>query len=454
MKIDYLDDNQMFVNQAHYVQSLVEEYGLEDAKETGTPMQANVKLVKSTKEEAKEFKKKNLDYRSAIGSLNYLSQCTRPDITYAVGKLSQHLENPSDTHWSAFKRVVRYIKGTKDHGILYQADGGNEIIGYTDSSWAEDEESLSTSGYSFQAGSGLVSWRSKRLGGPSSSSTEAEYRAYLAASQEAQWLRKLTFDVHGEVPDKTRIWSDNQGAIQLAKNPVFHSRTKHIGVHYNFTKDLIVNKEISIGYMPTEEMVADIFTKALDREKHVKFTSMMGVLPSSMIGLRERGCVENTVSANLCMLSTRSCTQDITDNMSQCVTNLKVNQVDIDDPRLHHIQAYDLEDHFKKATRSKKKKKERESIQTKADTFEERASLIDKNRMLLEEDLKELRWISKDKRKAKHGEESNYKRRKITYGKYKLRRVIRKENDCILFCFDRRGGIKGRVHTHVWRARV
>lgn len=136
----------------------------------------------------------------------------------------------------------------------------------------------------------MISWRSKKLGGPSSSSTEAEYRAYLSASQEAQWLRKLTFDVHGEVPEKTKVWSDNQGAIQLAKNPVFHSRTKHIGVHFNFTKDLITNKEISIAYMPTEEMIADIFTKALDREKHVKFTSMMGVLPMSMIVSRARGC--------------------------------------------------------------------------------------------------------------------------------------------------------------------
>ena len=120
MKIEYLEDGAMFVNQEHYVKSLVEEYGLGDGKTTGTPMQANIKLIKSSPEESNEFKKKGLDYRSAIGSLNYLLQCTRPDITCAIGKLSQFLKNPNETHWGAFKRVVWYLKGTKDLGIVYQ----------------------------------------------------------------------------------------------------------------------------------------------------------------------------------------------------------------------------------------------------------------------------------------------------------------------------------------------
>lgn len=132
MKIEYLKDGSMFLNQEHYVRSLVEEYGLEDGKTAGTPMQANIKLVKSSYEESEEFKKRRLDYRSAIGSLNYLSQCTRPDITFTVGKISQFLENPNDTHWSAFKRVVRYLKGTSDYGIVYQTGSSEELVGYVD----------------------------------------------------------------------------------------------------------------------------------------------------------------------------------------------------------------------------------------------------------------------------------------------------------------------------------
>ena len=100
------------------------------------------------------------------------------------------------------------------------------------------------------------------------------------------------------------IWLDNQGAIQLAKNPVFHARTKHIGVHFNITKDLVVNKGIKIEYITTEDMIANIFTKGLDREKHHKFLLLMGIIPLLMIKPRARGCVEPTKSANMCMLST------------------------------------------------------------------------------------------------------------------------------------------------------
>lgn len=144
MKIEYLPDGRMFVNQHHYVKNLVEEYGMEDAKTAGTPMQANIKLVKASEAESQKFKSKGLDYRSAIGSLNYLSQCTRPDITYAVGKLSQFLECPGEVNWSAFNIVVRYFKGTEDLGIMYNHGINSKMIGYVDSSWAEYDKSQST----------------------------------------------------------------------------------------------------------------------------------------------------------------------------------------------------------------------------------------------------------------------------------------------------------------------
>ena len=120
---------------------------MEDCKESGTPMQSNIKLQEASEEERKEFKSKNLDYRSAVGSLNYLSQCTRPDITYTVGKLSQFLENHGEENWSAFKQVLQYLKGTKTKGLLYKGKKTkNKIVGYVDSSWCEDNHSQSTSG--------------------------------------------------------------------------------------------------------------------------------------------------------------------------------------------------------------------------------------------------------------------------------------------------------------------
>ena len=152
---------------------------------------------------------------------------------------------------------------------------------------------------------------------------------------------------------------DNQGAIQLAKNPVFHSRTKHIGVHFNFTKDLVFNKEIKIEYIPTKDMIADIFTKVLDREKHTKFLTMMGLLPMLMIVPRSRGCVEQQVSASLCMLSTQS--TNVTHNISQKEQEIQEFKINFDDPILSKPQAKEQDGHAQMAISHQRKQMARKA---------------------------------------------------------------------------------------------
>ncbi|MBW0526230.1 hypothetical protein O181_065945 [Austropuccinia psidii MF-1] len=250
---------------------------MEDCKMTLTPMQSNNRLENATENEIEEFKKLNLDYRSAVGSLNYISQCTRPDIAYVVGHLSQFLEKPSCQHWAAFKRVLRYLKATRNLGINYYKTDNNEIVGYSHSSWAEDLNRRSWTGYVFMYGGGAISWKSKKLGGVSTSSTEAEYRSYLSAFHEGKWLSLLEGEVHKENPKSITIYNNNQGAINRAKNPIYHSRTKHIDVHYNSIRDLINNHEVNLKYLETEELVADCLTKALDRIKQQKFNKYMGL---------------------------------------------------------------------------------------------------------------------------------------------------------------------------------
>ncbi|MBW0484305.1 hypothetical protein O181_024020 [Austropuccinia psidii MF-1] len=120
-----------------------------DCKISLTPMQRNRKLEQATQAEDNEFKSINLVYRSAIGSLNYHSQCTRPDIADVVGHPSQFLEKTSSHHWESFKKALRYIKGTKNLGITYHQTGENKIIGYSDSSWAKDLGRRSWSGHFF-----------------------------------------------------------------------------------------------------------------------------------------------------------------------------------------------------------------------------------------------------------------------------------------------------------------
>ncbi|MBW0513120.1 hypothetical protein O181_052835 [Austropuccinia psidii MF-1] len=205
------------INQSHYIEELLKKYNMEDCKVTLTPMQRNLKLKAATEAEKDEFKTLNENYRSAIGSLNYLSQCTRPDVAYAVGHLSQLLEKPSCQHWASLKRVLRYLKGTKDLGINYHKTGENEIVGYSDSSWAEDLGQRSWSGYIFTMSGGIISWRSKKLGGVSGSSIEAKFRLFLYSFHEAKWLSLLQSEVTHEEREQTTIYNDNQGAISRAK---------------------------------------------------------------------------------------------------------------------------------------------------------------------------------------------------------------------------------------------
>ncbi|MBW0493743.1 hypothetical protein O181_033458 [Austropuccinia psidii MF-1] len=249
-------ENHVVINQTHYINELLKKYNMEDCKTTSTPMQSKNKLEPSRDQEANEFKKLNLDYRAAIGGLNYISQCTRPDISYAVGHLSQFLEKPNINHWNTFKRILRYLKGTKDL----------------------DLHRRSLSGYAFLYGGGIISWRSKKLGGVSASSTEAEYRSYLAAFHESKWLALLQSKINNKDSKSISIYSDNQGAISREKNPIYHSRTKHIEVHYNSIQDSIENGEVKLEYLPTEELIADCLTKALDRNKQEYFNKKMGLI--------------------------------------------------------------------------------------------------------------------------------------------------------------------------------
>ncbi|MBW0553637.1 hypothetical protein O181_093352, partial [Austropuccinia psidii MF-1] len=211
------------------------------------------------------------------------------------------LEKPSLSHWSAFKRALKYLRKTKDLGLTYNMNGSSDIIGYSDLSWAEENNRKSCCGYVFTYGGAAISWRSKRLNAVSVSSTESEFRALLGTFQEGKWLRQIHSDITSTDPRQMLIYCDHQGAINRAKNEVYHSRTKHIDVHYSFIIDYIKNNFIRLEYITTNEMVADCMTKALDRVKHQSFNNNMGlnniesyVANISLCVLGLRGCVEES----------------------------------------------------------------------------------------------------------------------------------------------------------------
>ncbi len=225
---------------------------------------------------------KNVPYRQVTGSLNWLATSTRPDIALAVSTVSRFNNNPGKQHWAAVKQILRYLKGTSQHGITL---GGKELkltlTGYSDADWAGDLDTRnSTTGYVFMLGSHPITWKSKLQNTTALSSMEAEYMALSAAAQEAMWIRKWLSNVGYEQSEPTTICEDNQGCIKFVHSTKFSPKTKHIATKHHFIRNAVKDKEINVNYCPTENMIADTFTKPLPRPTFVKHRDTMGMTRS------------------------------------------------------------------------------------------------------------------------------------------------------------------------------
>ena len=221
-------DNSIWIGQPNYTAEIIEKFGLKDAKSIATPVNPAVKLVKA--QEGDELADMNI-YQSAVGSLQYLSTMSRPDITYAVSNVAKFLSKPTKVHWTAVKRIIRYLKGTLNYGLVYRKRSLTGVIGYSDSDFAGDQDDRkSTSGYIFQIGNTAISWKSKKQTSTALSTAEAEY---IALSQAAQELRQLSSDLKCLIVNPTVLYEDNQAAICIAKNPQSHGRSKHIEIKYH-----------------------------------------------------------------------------------------------------------------------------------------------------------------------------------------------------------------------------
>ncbi|XP_073153875.1 secreted RxLR effector protein 161-like [Henckelia pumila] len=215
-----------------------------------------------------EAKKANAKiYRSLVGSLMYLTN-TRPDIVHSVNVISRFMSDPSQIHFSAAKRILRFLQGTKNHGIKYTREDDNSLIGYTDSDWAGSiDDRKSTSGYVLCIGTKPIFWSSKKQKTVALSSVEAEYIAATDAACEAIWLRRILKNLEQESKSPTKIFCDNMSAIAMTKNPVFHDISKHIELRHHFIRNLVNDGEIQLTFVSTEEQIADPFTKAVSSEK-------------------------------------------------------------------------------------------------------------------------------------------------------------------------------------------
>lgn len=257
------------------MQDILERAGMSDCKSCSTPVDTCAKLSSDGAPVADAT-----HYHGLAGALQYLT-FTRPDIAYAVQQVCLFMHDPREPHLALVKRILRYIRGTLDHGLRLYRSPVTDLVAYSDADWAGCPDTRrSTSGYGVFLGNNLVSWSSERQHTVSRSSAEAEYRAVANAVAETSWLRQLLDELRHPIRRATLVYCDNISAIYLSTNPVQHQRTKHIEIDLHFVRDKVATGAVRVLHAPTTSQYADIFTKGLSSTIFTEFRSSLNVLPS------------------------------------------------------------------------------------------------------------------------------------------------------------------------------
>ncbi|PKA46730.1 Retrovirus-related Pol polyprotein from transposon TNT 1-94 [Apostasia shenzhenica] len=263
----------IFLSQEKYALNLLKRFNMKNCKTFSTPMNANEKLA-LTDGTAKTDEKV---YRSLVGGLMYLTH-TRPDILFSVSLISRFMHKPSVHHFGAARRILRYVRATTNYEIWYKQVSNFKLTCFTDSDWAGSiDDRKSTSDFLCNLGSGAISWSSKKQGTTALSSSEAEYISACSTTCQAIWMRRILEDLHQPQTKATDIYCDNKATIFMAKNPVFHGRTKHIELRHHFIRSAVAEGVIELKYISTNDQIADGFTKALSSMKFFKFREDLGV---------------------------------------------------------------------------------------------------------------------------------------------------------------------------------
>ncbi|KAL6288505.1 hypothetical protein ACE6H2_006015 [Prunus campanulata] len=263
----------IFICQKKYALEVLEKFQMLNSNPVGTPAEVGSKLSQDPNGERVD----STYFKQIVGSLMYLTS-TRPDIMHSVSVISRYMENPTEMHLRAAKRIFRYLKGTTDFGIFYKKVKKSSFLGFTDSDYAGDiDDRKSTSGNVFLMSSGAISWSSKKQQIVTLSTTEAEFVAAASCSCQAIWLRRMLEVLGNQQQDSTTIYCDNVSAIRLSRNPVMHGRSKHIDVRYHFLRDLCKDGVIELQFCKSEDQVADLMTKPLKQPVFEKLRSVLGV---------------------------------------------------------------------------------------------------------------------------------------------------------------------------------
>lgn len=262
------------LKQSGYARKTLEKARMLECNPTTYPMDPKVQM---TRDETGESVDATV-YRSLVGGLRYLVH-TRPDIAYCVGIVSRYMERPTKLHMDAVKRIMRYVKGTIHFGLVYSEDSRNNVLnGFSDSDLAGVlDDRRSTSGMVFYLNESVITWVSQKQRCVALSSCEAEFMAATAAACQAIWLRNVLSQVTSEFIGPVVLCIDNRSAIDLAKNPMFHGRSKHIDARYHFIRECVERGEVCLKHVSSNEQRADIMTKALVKAKFEDMRMLLGV---------------------------------------------------------------------------------------------------------------------------------------------------------------------------------
>ena len=260
-RFDVEDLRTLSISQTKYLEGILKKFNMDKCKPVSTPLEAGRKF-ESLSEDDKPVDAKL--FQMAIGCLTYAASISRSDLAAAVGVLSKFMAKPGKEHWQGIKRILRYVQGTLNYGLVFSTEGTDPTLtGYSDADWGGDLRTRRfTTGYVFQI----------------QGSTEAEYIALSTACEEGVWSRRLLSDIQIKQNGPSTVFEDNQGAIELLKNPKFHNRTKHIDVSYHYVREQVNLNIISVNYCPTEDMIADVMAKGLSKTVFEKFRNKLGVL--------------------------------------------------------------------------------------------------------------------------------------------------------------------------------
>ena len=266
----------IFVHQSRYIQDVLLHFGLHDAHEVSTPADPHAKLSKTTDPNDPPI---DVPYRQGVGCLMYASIITRPDIAYAVGKVSLFQERSHQSHWTVVKRIMRYLKRTQSFGLYYSGQSPPpRLLGYSDADYGGDlDDRKSCTGFVYTLGSTAITWGSHKQGCFADSTTIAKLVAMAESTKESIWLCRLLRTLNCTQTLPLTIYYDNQATIALVKNPEYHKRTKHVDMKYYAIRTYYEDKLLEFTYIHTSEQVADILTKALPRDIFQRLRRLMGV---------------------------------------------------------------------------------------------------------------------------------------------------------------------------------